>query len=177
MFLVWKEWRLMSLDTCLLILARACPSFRPKLHHFGSQNIPFSIYLDFGSSDFDETLRKCSSYKENEDWWVLSHVCPFLPGHAHQSSFSLYQEHFLKISSKSDEPNSRYIEKGIFWDQKWPNLGLNDGHARARMGEHVTKLVSLHSLYTKNISSKFHRNLMNQIQDILKTVYFGPNMS
>ena len=49
----------------------------------------------------------------------------------HQSSFSLDQE---KVSSKSDEPNSRYIEKGIFWDQKLPNLGLNDGHARARMG-------------------------------------------
>ena len=27
-----------------------------------------------------------------------------------------YEEHFLKVSSKSDEPNSRYIEKGIFWD-------------------------------------------------------------
>ena len=87
--------------------------------------------------------------------------------------FSLYQEPFLKVSSKSDEPNSRYIEKGIFWDQTWPNLGLNDGHTRARIGEHVTKLISLHSLYTKNLSSKFHQNLMNQIQDILKKVYFG----
>ena len=28
-----------------------------------------------------------------------------------------YQEHFLKVSSKSDEPNSRYIENGIFWDK------------------------------------------------------------
>ena len=91
----------------------------------------------------------------------------------HQSSFFSYQEHFLKVSSKSDEPNSRYIEKGIFWDQIRPNLGLNDGHAQARMGEHVTKLVSLHSLYTKNLSSKFHQNPMNQIQDIYKKVYFG----
>ena len=41
----------------------------------------------------------------------------------HQSSFSLDQEPFLKVSSKSDEPNSRYIEKGIFWDQKWAILG------------------------------------------------------
>ena len=80
---------------------------------------------------------------------------------------------FLKVSSKSDEPNSRYIEKCIFWDQKWPNLGLNDGHAQARMGEHVPKLITLHSSHTKNISSKFHQNLMNQIQDILKKVYFG----
>ena len=34
----------------------------------------------------------------------------------------------IKLYKKSDEPNSRYIEKGISWDQKWPNLGLNDGH-------------------------------------------------
>ena len=57
MFLVENE-RLMSLVTCSPILARACPSFRPKLCHFWSQNIPFSKYLEFGSSDFDETLRK-----------------------------------------------------------------------------------------------------------------------
>ena len=48
-----------------------------------------------------------------------------------------------------------------------------NGHAWARMGEHVTKLISIHSFNTKNISSKFHGNLMNQIQDILKKVYFG----
>ena len=83
----------------------------------------------------------------------------------HQSSFSLYQEPFLKVSSKSDEPNLKYIENCIFWDEILPNLGLNDGHVRERMGEHVTKLISLHSLYTKNISSKFHQNLKNQIRD------------
>ena len=74
----------------------------------------------------------------------------------HQSSFSLYEEYFLKVSSKSDDPKSRYIEEGIFWDQIWPNLGLNDGHAWARMGEHVTKLISLDYFHAKNISSKFH---------------------
>ena len=92
----------------------------------------------------------------------------------HLTSFFSYQEHFLKVSSKSDEPNSRYIENGIFWDQIWPNLGLNDGHARARMGEHVTKLISLHSFHTKNISSKFYQNLMNQNRDMLENVDFGP---
>ena len=50
---------------------------------------------------------------------------------------------------------------------------LNDGHARARMGEHVAKLISLHSIYTKNLSSKFHQNLMKQIKYKLKNVYFG----
>ena len=45
-----------------------------------SQNIPFSIRLEFVSSDFDETLRKCSWYKHNEAWLVRSHVRPFLPG-------------------------------------------------------------------------------------------------
>ena len=41
------------------------------------------------------------------------------------------------------------------------------------MGYHVTKLISVHSFHTKNILSKFHQNLINQIQDILKSVYFG----
>ena len=53
---------LMSLVTCSTILAQACPSFRSKLGHFWSQNIHFSIYPEFGSSDFHETLRKCSWY-------------------------------------------------------------------------------------------------------------------
>ena len=56
----------MSLVTCSPILALACPSFRPKLDNFWSQNIPFSMYLEFASSDFDETLRKCSWYEKNE---------------------------------------------------------------------------------------------------------------
>ena len=92
----------------------------------------------------------------------------------HQSSFSLYEEYFLKVSSKSDDPKSRYIEEGIFWDQIWSNLGLNDVHAWARMGEHVTKLISLHSFHTKNISTKFHLNLMKKIQDILETFILDP---
>ena len=76
-------------------------------------------------------------------------------------------------TKKSNEPNLKYIENCIFWDEILPNLGLNDGHARARMGEHVTKLITLHYFHTKNISSKFHQNLMNPIQDIFKKVYFG----
>ena len=80
-----------------------------------------------------------------------------------------------KKSKKTNDPNSRYIEKGIFWDQKWPNLGPNDGHAWARMGELLTKLISLHSFHTKNISSKFHRNLMNQNRNMLENVHFGPD--
>ena len=31
------------------------------------QNERFPTYLEFGSLDFDETFRKCSWYKENED--------------------------------------------------------------------------------------------------------------
>ena len=31
------------------------------------QNERFTTYLEFGSSDFDETLRKCSWYEKNED--------------------------------------------------------------------------------------------------------------
>ena len=93
-----------------------------------------------------------------------------------QSSFFSYQEHFLKVSSKSDKPNSRYIEKGIFWDQKRPNLGLNDGHARARMANHVTKLVSLHYFNTYNLPWKFHQNMMKQIRDIMEKVYFWTNL-
>ena len=32
-----------------------------------ARNERFPTYLEFGSSDFDETFRKCSWYKENED--------------------------------------------------------------------------------------------------------------
>ena len=60
---------------------------RPKMAQNEPKNGKLSkrveIYLEFGSSDFDETLRKCSWYKENEYWWVWSHVHPFLPGHVH----------------------------------------------------------------------------------------------
>ena len=31
-----------------------------------ARNERFPTYFDFGSSDFDETLSKCSWYKENE---------------------------------------------------------------------------------------------------------------
>ena len=31
-----------------------------------ARNERFPTYFDFGSSDFDETLRKCSWYKEND---------------------------------------------------------------------------------------------------------------
>ena len=39
----------------------------------------FLTYLEFSSSDFDETLWKCSWYEKNEDWMVWSHVCQFFP--------------------------------------------------------------------------------------------------
>ena len=89
--------------------------------------------------------------KTNEFGHMFAHSCPGM-------LISLHSLHTKNISPKlkSDEPNSRYIGKGIFWDQIWPNLGLNDGHAWARMGEHVTKLISLHSFHTKTISTKFH---------------------
>ena len=57
------------------------------------------------------------------------------------SLHSCHTKNIPSDSSKSDEPNSRYIENGIFWDQIWPNLGLNERHAWVRMGQHVTKLI------------------------------------
>ena len=84
----------------------------------------------------------------------------------HQSQIFSYQEHFLKVSSKSDEPNLRYLKNDIFWDQIWPNLGPNHGHARARMGKRVIKLISRNSFDTNIISLRFYRNLMNQIKDM-----------
>ena len=48
-------------------------------------------------------------------WWA----CPGKNGlscdQTLQSSFFLYQEHPLNVSSKSDEPNSRYIGRRSFW--------------------------------------------------------------
>ena len=69
--------------------------------------------------------------------------------------------------------NNEQNENGIFWDQKWTNLGLNDGYTLARIGEHVTKLVSLHCIYAKNISSMFHQNLMIQNWDICWFSFFS----
>ena len=91
----------------------------------------------------------------------------------HQHSFFPYQEHFHKVSLKSDESNLSTVENGIFWDQKWPNLGLNDGHARARMREHMAKLFSINSFHSKNISTKFYGNLLNQNRYILENVHFA----
>ena len=98
--------------------------------------------------------------KTNEFGHMFGHYCPDM-------LISLHSLYTKNISSKFRQ---RYI-----LGPKWPNLGLNDGHARARMGEHVTTLTSLHSFNTKNISTKFHRNLMKQIQDILENVHFRPN--
>ena len=55
------------------------------------------------------------------------------------------------------------------------NLGPNERHAQARMDKHVTKVTSLNTFYIKNISWKFHWNLMNQIEDLLSHVHFGPD--
>ena len=49
-----------GLVTCLPILAWICPSIRPELGLTWFQIMPFLRYLQFGSSDFDETFRKCS---------------------------------------------------------------------------------------------------------------------
>ena len=114
----------------------------------------FSLYEEYFLKVSSKSDDPKSRYIEEGIFW--DQIWPNLgikDGHARErtfdqthSSFCSYQEHFLKVSSKSDEPNSRYAENSIFWDQIWPNLGLNDGHAQARMGEHVTKLISLHYL-------------------------------
>ena len=54
----------------------------------------------------------------------------------------------------------------------WTKNGLNHGHAWARMGKQVTKLMNLDYFDVMNISSKFHWNLMTHMWDILKTAYF-----
>ena len=60
-----------------------------------------------------------------------------------------------------------------FSDQKRLNLSLSNGHAWARMGEHVTKLFSINYFHTKNISRKFHQNLIIQNQYIFENVIFN----
>ena len=86
---------------------------------------------------------------------------------------SIYSLHTKNIPSKFHRNLMNQIQDMLQTVYLGTKYGLNDGHARARMGEHVTKLIRLHSLYTKNISSKFPQNLMNKIRDILKKVYFG----
>ena len=91
----------------------------------------------------------------------------------YESRFFSCHEHFLEVSLKSDDSHVIYLKNSIFWDQIWPNLGQKHGHAQARMGKLVMKLISLNSFHIKNISWKFHRNLKNLISDILERVYFG----
>ena len=109
--------------------------------------------------------------------WPKSWTCLSKNGQTgyetYESRLFSWHEHFLEVSLKSDDSHVRYLKNSIFWDQIWPNLGQKHGHAQARMGKLVMKLISLNSFHTKNISWKFHRNLMNLISDILKRVYFG----
>ena len=52
------------------VFAHSCPGMpiiQDQIRPYLSQNIPFSIYLEVDSSDFDETLRKCSWYEKNEE--------------------------------------------------------------------------------------------------------------
>ena len=62
-----------------------------------------------------------------------------------------------------------------YFGTKYGLLGLTDGHAWTRMVNHITKLVSHNSFHIKNISSKFHQNLMTQIEDLLSNVLLGPD--
>ena len=84
--------------------------------------------------------------------------------------------HFRKnLSSKSNEPNWIYHKNSIFWDQIWSNLGLNDGHARARTGKHVTKL-SVNSSYQEHFL-KLSLKSDEPNSRYLKNDIFGPNMA
>ena len=70
--------------------------------------VRFPTYLEFGSSDFDETFRKCSWYEKNEDRQVWSHDDPFLPGLVHHlgpnwSQKVLFQMYLEFGSSDFDE--------------------------------------------------------------------------
>ena len=47
MVLVWKYSRLISLVTCFPTPSRECPAFRPKSGHICSQNMSFSIHLEY----------------------------------------------------------------------------------------------------------------------------------
>ena len=55
-----------------------------------------------------------------------------------------------KKSKKTNDPNSRYIEKGSFWDPKWPNLGLNDGHASSSIEDDYTTYWDFCDVTKKN---------------------------
>ena len=75
-----------------------------------------------------------------------------------------YQTHQL---SKSVETNLRYFKNGIFWDQIWPKLDPN-----GMPGQEWARMLP-NSFHIKKIYWKLHRNLMNQIEDLMSNVYFG----
>ena len=161
MFLVWKEWRLMSLVTCLPILARAWTSFRPNSTYIENSILWDQIWPNLGTNDGRAQAR------------MGEYVTKLISHHSFHTKNISWKFHRNLMNQIQD-----MLKNSIFWDKILPNLGLTDGHAGARMGKHETKLVSPDSFHTKNISSRFHRNQMNQIQDICwKQYILGPNVA
>ena len=120
---------------------------------------------------------------ERSDWGIQNrtHHGPGKNGRiydqTHITSFFSYQEHFLKVSSKSDEPNSRYIENGIFWDQIWPNLGLNEGHARQKWANMwPNSSVFIHSIPIP-FPKSFIKIWWTKFEIYWKRYILGPNMA
>ena len=65
------------------------------------------------------------------------------------------------------------LKMAQFWTKYGLILEVTYENTLARMGKYVKKFIRPNSFHIKNISSKFHRNIMNQIWNILKTAYFG----
>lgn len=88
--------------------------------------------------------------------------------HGNQATLGLVDLSFkMEINISFGKGNWQWVQKKQYiLGPNIANLGINEGHARAKMGQHVTKLPSLNTFHTKNISKKFHQNLINQIEDI-----------
>ena len=154
MFLVWKGRRPMSLVTCSPNLAWVCSWFGPKLGSIWSQKYTVSKNLE---------MMGITRFRKQR--WRIQSLFVGASGNIsniHETVIETFRTGHRVYHRQSFFP---------FAPTKWPETSAQSSrNARTRMGYHVTKLISLHSFSAKNNSSKFNRNLMNQIQDMLKTV-------
>ena len=146
----------------------------------------FLLCIEY-KSIFRDTKMRCKNGKSGRGRWLIGskmNVFQDILNLLHQISMKLWGNVLCMKGMKTNVFGHRPRHAhhlGHIWSQNvhltklWGNvLGIKrmktNEHVRARMAEHVTELISLHSFHTKNIPSKFHQNLMNQIRDILKMV-------
>ena len=99
MFLVWKEWRLMSSVACSAILARTCSL----------------VFILFMRRTCPQSFVKGTFWDQVwPKWWAWLGKNGRTCDQTDKSSLLSYHEHFLKVSSKSDNKIQDILENVHF---------------------------------------------------------------